>query len=231
MNRTSRRSVQSAIALACFILPHGGCGDLAKMGMKGALQKVGAKVVEGTSDEALRNMFEQANAACPTRMDAFTTLEEVEMVDDTRVEFRYLVNDAGKKLASRLDKRAMRKAAVDHMKGNPMAVAIADRDLSIEHIYEDSAGNQILSYTINRAVLDGDLDPIGTERSNPFDVTTVKADAESSVVLHDLEEETTEEEATLPQDLSPAHSTDNPTGLRSNPFFNTPVQTAGESAS
>jgi hypothetical protein len=66
-----------------------------------------------------------------------------------------------------------------------MAVAIAQRDLSIEHIYQDSRGNHILSYTINRAVLEGDDDPIGSERVNPFHVENVKADAAAGIVQSD----------------------------------------------
>lgn len=173
MNAVATRIPRTPALLVCSCLLLSGCGELAKTGLKGALRKAGAKVVENSSDETLRQMFEQANAECPVKVDIFTTLEEVEMIDDTRVEFRYLVNDAGRKLTSRFDKGAMKRSAVEHMKGNPMAVAIAERDLSIEHIYLDSSGNHLLSYTINRAVLDGDLEPVGQPMSNPFDVRTV----------------------------------------------------------
>jgi hypothetical protein len=235
MNQNLRRSSFTLLPLLATSCLLAGCGDI-----KGAIQAVGAKVVEESSDETIRGMFEAANDACPTRMDAFTTLEEVEMIDDQRVEFHYLVNDAGKKIASRLDKRAMKKAAVDHMRGNVMANAIADRDLSIEHIYEDSAGNHILSYTINRAVLAGEMEPNGSEQSNPFEVTPVKASAAQNVVAKvkaeskneakaELEREAenavkeppVEEKPALPQHFNPPHRTkDNPAGVQSNPYVN-----------
>jgi hypothetical protein len=141
---------------------------MARAGLKGVFQKMGAKAMEGLSDEELRNIFEAANAACPVRMDEFTTLEGVEMVDDKRVEYRYVMNDEATKIASRLDRRAMKKSAVDHIKGNPVAIAIAQRELVAEHIYEDSAGNHVISFIINRAVLEGDLEPTGSQQSNPY---------------------------------------------------------------
>jgi hypothetical protein len=212
----------------------GGCGEVAKMGVTGVMHKVGAKVVEGSSDEDLIKMFEQANEACPTRMDAFTTLVEVKLIDERQAEFRYIVNDQGKQLLTRINKRTLKQAAVDHMKGNAMAVAVAQRDLSIEHIYEDSRGSHLLSYTINRDVLAGNLDPVGDERSNPFDVTTVKAEATDSVLQEEqeevesapiveqapIEEQAPIVEPPLPQKFeSPKRSKDNPAGVQGNPFF------------
>ncbi len=161
-----------------------GCGDVANIALKGTL----AKVVDSSSDEAIRSMFEQADAACPTRMDAYTTLESVKMIDDKRVEFRYKVSNEGKSLASRFNKQVLKKAAVAHMKGNAMAVAIAKRDLSIEHIYEDVFGGHILSYTINKQVLAGDLDAAGDKQTNSYEVRTVKAEAMQSADLASAEE-------------------------------------------
>ncbi len=208
------------------------------MGVTGVMQKVGAKVVEGSSEEDLIQMFEQANEACPTRMDAFTTLVEVKLIDERQAEFRYIVNDQGKQLLTRINKRILKKAAVDHMKGNAMAVAVAQRDLSIEHIYEDSRGSHLLSYTINRDVLAGNLDSaVGDQHSNPFDVTTVAAKATDNVLEEEVESASTVEqtpiaeqapvaeqapivEPRLPQKFkAPKRTKDNPAGVQGNPFF------------
>ncbi len=189
------------------------------MGVKEAMREVGAKVVEGSSDKDLMKMFETANAACPTRMDAFTTLEDIKLIDEQRAEFRYIVNDEGKQLLTRVNKRMLKKAAVEHMKGNAIAVAVAERDLSIEHIYEDSQGKHLLSYTINRAVLAGDLDPIGDEQANRFGVKTVNADAADSVLEENVKPAPIVEPP-LPQKFQmPRRTKDNPAGVQGNPFF------------
>jgi hypothetical protein len=214
MPHKSRQLVQSIIVCSCFVLPLAGCSDIAKM----ALEKIGESAVSGTTDEGMRRLFEQADAACPRRMDAYTTLENVEMIDDTSVEFRYLVNDAGKQFMSGMEPQKMRKNAVESMQGNAMAVAIADRDLSVEHIYEDAAGDRILAFTINRAVLDGDEDALGKKRFNPFDVEALVESAlfadpkKSSIGQGEIGPE-----VAMPQEFRP--TSDHPAGLQSNPFF------------
>ena len=209
----------------------GGCGEIAKLGVKGAMQKVGAHVVEGASDEDLMKMFKQANEACPRRMDAVTTLVEVKLIDERQAEFRYIVNDQGKQMITRINKRSLKKSAVEHMKGNAMAVAVAQRDLSIEHIYDDSRGSYLFSYTINRDVLAGNLDPVGDERSNPFKVSTVKAEATQTVSEEEVKQTSTAEQTSiaepapiveppLPQQFkAPKRTKDNPAGVQGNPFF------------
>ncbi len=154
-----------------------GC-DPANMGaFRGVAEKFGAKVVNKSSDEDIREMFRKTNDQCPIKMDAYTTLERVTMLDDKNIEFYYKVNDKGRKLVKGLSKERMRKNAVEHMKGNAMAVAVAERDLTIVHVYEDRFGGHILTYTINKDVLNGQ-EPIGKEQGNPFAVKTVKAKAE-----------------------------------------------------
>ncbi len=243
-----RRSLHRAcgvlfVAAACCATT--GCGKVAKMALKGTLENVGAEIVDNSSDDSIRQMFEQADALCPTRMDAYTTLESVKMIDDRRVEFRYQVNNEGKNLARRFNKDLLRKAAVDHMKGNAMAMAIAKRDLSVEHIYEDVFGGHILSYTINKQVLAGNDYPTGDRRTNPFNVQTVKADPKDQVNVKnekpaDEETEPAASSATpdlnaplveppaeieppkpeLPQQIQPQKRTkENPAGVQSNPFF------------
>lgn len=237
MNRSIHR--QSAptylfVVLCCLI---SGCGEIVKLGVTGVMQKVGAHTVEGCSDENLIEMFEQANEACPTRMDALTTLVEVKLIDKRNAEFRYIVNDQGKQLLTRINKRTLKKSAVEHMKGNAMAVAVAQRDLSIEHIYEDSRGNHLLSYTINKQVLEGNMDPVGEERANPFNATTVKAKATDGVLEERVESAATVQptptaeqtpsverppivEPPLPQKFTPPKRTkNNPAGVQGNPFF------------
>jgi hypothetical protein len=126
-----------------------------------------------------------------------------------------------------------------------MAVAIAERDLSIEHIYEDAFGGHVLSFTINQQVLRGNPYPVGREQENPFDVQTVSAKSSDDVTVDPVvtpSEETelvepaaganTETdplpvepepepapEPELPQAFKSERSRDNPAGVRANPFF------------
>ncbi len=180
MSRAMKRVPLLLLALLSVLSV--GCGDLTNIFLEGSLQSVAANSVRCSSDETIREMFETANAACPTRIDQFTTLESIEMLDDRRAVFRYRVNHQGKRLANRFNKRDLKAAVVKQLLGNPMAVAIAERDMSIEHIYEDSAGNHLLSFTINKQVLDGNPYPVGEQRENPFGVTTVRSSAEHQVV-------------------------------------------------
>ena len=221
MSRFNLRLTFVIVSLAsCLVC---GCGQ---NGVRGILQQVGAKAVERSSEDELRKMIDSTNDLCPQRVDAFTTLKEVELIDDTNVEFRYVVNNAGKKFAARFDKRALREAMVEHMRGNAMAVAIAERDLSIQHIYHDELGGHVLSYTINRAVLAGDFDPLGAEKSNPFDVQTVQADAADIVADPALQEPAVEQPPAKKKPPMPRHfkgskrSKENPAGVQSNPYFN-----------
>ena len=43
-------------------------------------------------------IFEIADAQCPVRIDAFTTLERIEVMDDVNVEYRYRVSKQGSKM-------------------------------------------------------------------------------------------------------------------------------------
>jgi hypothetical protein len=174
-------------------------------------------------------------------MDAYTILQEIKVLDDHRVEFRYLVNEQGKQLTSGLSQCAMRTAAVKAMQGNPLAVAIAERDLSVEHVYNDASGNRILSYTIDREVLAGRQPLQGTSQSNPFDVTTVSTAATNDAVENDVSSAVAAEPGSEPvpvdtpditpaetippmpqQFKSPLRSKDNPAGVQANPYFDTP---------
>ena len=215
------------LSFSVFML-FGGCDKLAKSALKGSLSKVGATIVESSSDDEIRNMFEQADAACPRTIDVHTTLEHVKMVNDQHVEFHYKVNDQGMEMVTYFDKVSMKKSAVDHLKDNPMAVAIAERDLSVEHIYEDDIGTHLFSFTINKHTLAGDLNPIGETQSNPFNVQTVSAKEDESVNLDRFfyqEEESDHEEQqehvvadpipVLPRQASPDHGG----GVQVNPFF------------
>lgn len=205
-----------------------GCGEFGNVGMNEAIQQVGAKVVEGSSDEALLTMFEKANAACPRRMDAYTTLVEVQLIDPGKAEFHYVVNDQGKTLVKKVSKRALEKAAVEHMRGNAMAVAVAERDLTVEHIYEDKRGRQLLSYTINREVLQENLGPRGMKQAVSSDVKTVKAGSDDLVVDADVGVDESESEKTparivkppMPKQFrAPKRNKSNPAGVQGNPFF------------
>jgi hypothetical protein len=218
-----------------------GCGDIAKLVLNSSLESDNSPVAEDAPVEELRQMFEQVNELCPKQMDAFTTLESVKMIDDRRIEYKYRVNNEGKSLARRFDKDLLRKAAIKMMKGNAMAVAIAERDLSIEHIYVDAFGGHVLSFTINQQVLRGNPYPVGREHENPFGVQTVSAKSSDDVTVDPIvapSEETEladpaksagaaseplpvepEPEPELPQAFKAERSEDNPAGIRANPFF------------
>ena len=177
---TDSRPRHCVCLLATVVLTLAGC-DPASMGQfRGVAEKMGAKAVNGSSDEEIREMFRKTNDQCPVKMDQFTTLESVVMVDDKNIEFNYRVTDQGRKLVQGISKDRMRKSAVTHMKGNAMAVAVAERDLTIRHIYEDRFGGHILSYTINKTVLAGGQ-ALGEEQGNPFAVNTVSSEPEQDV--------------------------------------------------
>lgn len=242
-SRFTRRTILSLFVGGMLVIT--GC-DPANMGaFRGVAEKVGGKVVNRSSDEEVREMFRKANDQCPVKMDPYTTLARVTMVDDTNIEFYYSVNDKGRRLVKGLSKDRMRENAVQHMKGNPMAVAIAERDLTVRHIYEDQFGGHILSYTINKAVLNGQQ-PLGDEQGNPFAANTVKATADEVVTEPAEEAEASEPESVdevgvetesqlepevlpepepepedlLPQEYRPPkRSRDNPAGVQANPFF------------
>ena len=201
----------SQACLSLFVLGTltlNGC-DPANMGaFRGVAEKVGAKVVSKSSDDEIREMFEKTNKQCPVKMDAFTTLERVNMIDEQNIEFHYKVNDKGRRLVKGISKERMRQNAVEHMKGNAMAVAVAERDLSIQHIYEDRFGGHILTYTINKAVLNGEGFQ-ADQQANPFAVNTVKAEPEAVVATEPTEateaaEAAETSEATETTETSPA---------------------------
>ncbi len=249
MTRPLQASVFFALAITSACLATSGCGKVAKVVAKGAIEQVASDVADGgLSEQDIRQMFEQVNAACPRQTDQYTTLESVKMIDDRRVEYRYKVTREGKNILRRIDKEVLRKAAVDHTKGNAMAVAIAERDLTVEHVYEDAFGSHVLSYTINKQVLAGNYYPLGEEKGNPFATSTVKADPSQQVVVktetapstgetQPSEQETpTAPEQTIPETVtepepkvekpslptqyrSQQRSTVNPAGVQSNPFF------------
>jgi hypothetical protein len=230
------------VAASCLAV---GCGDIAKVALKNTLKNAAGSSGEATSNDDIRAMFEQANAMCPRKMDAYTTLESVKMIDDRHIEYKYRVNNEGKNLARQFDKDLLRRAAIKMMKGNAIAVAIAKRDLSIEHVYEDAFGGHVLSFTINRQVLEGNPYPLGDEQANPFGVQTAgakssddvtadrpaapanqtnrsdddKAAAADSEPLPLDPEPIQSEPEPLPQPFKPERSKDNPAGVRANPFL------------
>lgn len=165
-----------------------------------------------TDDEILK-MFKEARRICPRRVDPFTTLEDIVVLDDTHIEYRYKVSQQGSLLVQRMDAKALRSQAIQGMRENKMAVAIAEKDLDIQHVYENHAGAIILSYTINKDVLEG-REPIGAEQSNPFMTKNVKATSDDNVATP---------AATGPtavQPYVPAKRTEsNPAGVQGNPFF------------
>ncbi|NND96070.1 MAG: hypothetical protein HKN47_01935 [Pirellulaceae bacterium] len=211
------------LAVSCMALT--GCNRGAMAMLRKTAQKVGAKAVEGSSDEDIRVMFEKANSACPTRMDEFTRLMEVKIVDDQNIEFRYEVNDRGRRLVQRIDQDQLKKNAVAVMKNNEMAVAVAERDLSIQHIYEDKHGSYLFSYTINRDVLDGNFYPSGREKSNPFaggdvEVKTVSNNVDPATLPKEIQELTERKDLAKPVKTKRSRrDKTNPASVQGNPFL------------
>ena len=222
-----------------------GCSQDALMALRDVAEKAGARVVDGSSDDDILEMFRKANRNCPTRMDEYTTLVEVKIVDEQTIEFHYRVTDTGKRLVSRMSPDLVKRKMVDVMKANEMVVAIVDRDLSIHHMYEDRYGGHVLSYMINREVLNGNLNPNGSEKANPFadpapptqsnaiakngstkaKKPTVKPSIEipkvdvSEVRNVSLQPESTPENPLPTQYRTPKSSKQNPAGVAGNPFF------------
>ena len=244
-----RKQIFTSLVVAASSCLTVGCGNIVKFALESSLESVNSSSAEDAPVEDVRAMFEQVNAMCPKQMDEYSTLESVKMIDDRRVEYKYRVNNEGKSLARRFDKDLLRKAAIRMMKGNAMAVAIAERDLSVEHIYEDAFGGHVLSFTINQQVLRGNPYPVGREQENPFGVQTVSATPSDDVTVDpvvtssekaervepatDAEAEiepeieplpvepepAPEPEPVLPQPFKTERSEDNPAGIRANPFF------------
>ena len=115
MKRTPIRCGLAMAACGCLLV---GCDKVAKLAVKETLENVGAAAIDGSSGEEIREMFAQANAACPRKMDQFTTLESITMVDDRHVEYRYKVNQEGRTLARKFDKQVLQQAAIKMMQGN-----------------------------------------------------------------------------------------------------------------
>ncbi|TWT92063.1 hypothetical protein [Stieleria varia] len=98
----------------------------------------------------VRDVFLQANLTCPIRLDAFVTLEEVNMVDDNKVEFLYLVNRTGTPIFRVMDPEVMKAGILKRVQGGPMAKAVIQYDLTMIHTYFDEDGDTISEYTVDR---------------------------------------------------------------------------------
>ena len=172
--------------------------------LRGAVMGASAKAVSEVSDEDVVRMFEQVNNACPRKVDKWTRLVEVKVLDDQSVEYRYEVSDTGKRMVSKASRKLIRQNMVQAMKGNPVAVAIAERDMVIEHVYKDRSGNKLMSFAITRSMLNGEASLEGFEADGPFAATSVSSE---------------QAEPTLPQRMRPyLSSPDNPAGIHANPF-------------
>lgn len=222
MAQAVRRAALSVILLALFV-PNAGCSLEQMEEFRNRLREKKARVISNASDETIRKMFEQANRACPKRVDAVTTIEEVVMVSDNRVEFRYSVNAAGQQLVKQAKPRALKQAFVKHLQGNPMAVAILERDLVLDHIYNDKAGNRLFSYAIDRSSLDGSVGPTAAPQSNPFDKAEPKSTADSAFYADASELESTDSSNDFDFSESPEPPrkafNNNAPGMHVNPYF------------
>ena len=197
-----------------------GCGKGAMAMLTAAREKAGAHVVNNSSESDIRKMFQQANDQCPTRIDEYTTLVEVTIVDERNIEFHYKVNDAGKRLTAGLDPNVMRHRMVASIKNNEMAVAIAERDLAIHHIYEDRFGGHLLSYIISRDVLNGNMHPSGRQQPNPFAGSSGSMATQSSPQPPLRNASTQSEAPNLPTRIRHRKKTrSNPAGVENNPYF------------
>ena len=188
-----------------------GCGELPQAG----IDQIGARAVAAPSDDSIRQMFEAADRACPRKVDPYTTLNEVKIVDDTNIEFHYVVDGAGAEFASRIEKKTLRAAMIDQMRGKAVARAVAERDLSIRHLYDDASGRRLLAYTIDRSAFDGASNPSGGRPGHSLGTTNVKADASQNVV-----DPAAQSEPALPQQWRPTKkSKENPAGVQQNPYL------------
>lgn len=210
-----------------------GCDRIGKTVLKSAVTGATVRTVSHSSDDEVRGIFAAANAQCPIRMDAFTTLERIDVIDDVNVEYHYRVNQQGSKLVAKLDTQLLQQLAVEQMQGNPIAVAVAERGLSVRHVYHDESNVELLAYVINKSVIEGDTDPVVVDQSNPFaaiaeslkeqseteewstdvepdEVDELNADSEAAIEENDwLSEDETSEKKDEPQ----------PWRVQTNPFF------------
>lgn len=202
-----------------------GCGDVASM-----MANATSSDTEVDYQKVMK-MFRDADADCPTTVDQWTTLVAVNIVDERNIEFRYEVSDEGRNLVRRIPKEQMRRTAIAAMKRKRMVVAVAEKDLSIQHIYEDRYGSYVLSYTINRQVLDGNLYPTGSEKTNPFaaDEKVVKKSVAEQIFATEVGM-TREDDVTFPKSGSDVNfpsqiktsrrgNKDNPHGVHANPYL------------
>ena len=191
-----------------------GCDDLGIV----IKDEAGAKVVDASSRENVLEMFRNMNSECPVTMDEYTKLVRVDVLDDHNIEFRYVVNQKGRNIVKQLSKDWLRDNAIREMKKNKTVVAVADKDLSIQHIYEDHFGGHVLSYTINKQALNGNPFPIGSKRGNPF---LDGATPITPVSVDNAMPQSASKSVDLPQKVtSPRpHTNDNPAGVADNPYF------------
>tara|TARA_R110002049_G_scaffold2750_8_gene22151 strand:- start:65308 stop:66027 length:720 start_codon:yes stop_codon:yes gene_type:complete len=226
-----------------------GCQRVGETVLRSVVPGASIRNIEDASPDQLVEMIEQTNEQCPVAMDAFTSLEHIKVIDDLNIEYQYSVNQKGSRLVGDMDANLLRDIAVEQMKGNAMAVAVAERGLRVRHVYRDETGQPLLQYTIDQQSIAG-------ESSKPDDsVQQVKSTKIADVLFLpedpatqlreptslqdefftpqvDLAEpqdqangQATDENAEpktqwVPEDLSPSHVDETqPWRVQKNPFF------------
>jgi len=170
-----RLPTKHTLIVAVVLLPFGvmtGCDAMLKDILETAVNDVAVRDVSLATGDQLNATLDQINQQCPIKMDAFTTLQRVEVIDDANVDYIYSVNQRGAKRIGNVKTRDLQAAVIEQIKGSVIAVAIADQGLVVRHLYRDESGGELLSYVIDRSVLEGNLDMLGQDHANPFAAPT-----------------------------------------------------------
>jgi hypothetical protein len=229
------RSFQLYRCVATVVLLPGlvsttGCDQLAKDVVRSGASRFAARAVTHSTPSDVREMLAKANARCPLPVDAFTTLQRIEMVDESTVSYFYLVDDRGSQMLAEIKARTLRRNAIEQMRGDPVAVAVTTHGLKVRHVYHDDEGRMVLCYTIDAETLGRKRVEVATEQpppsSEPVDDSKTTADEDPSAAIGQAGESEGEvnadDESWMPQDLTPRskkRKEDESWKIRENPFF------------
>ena len=156
MSKSFSSTFFAGLLVAMVLGGNSGCKRVGESILKSVVPGASLRTVADSSPDQLREMIQQTNKNCPVQMDAFTTLQRIEVLDETNIEYQYLVNQKGSAFVGELDESVLRALVIKEMNGNPMAVAVAEHGLRIHHIYRDESGRSLLQYVIDRESLNGE---------------------------------------------------------------------------
>lgn len=113
----------------------------------------------------VREVFLKANQSCPIRMDAFVTLQEVNMTDVSNVEFLYEVNEKGTPAFKLIDEAKIKDGIVNRVKSGSMSRIVVDSDIMMRHAYFSTEGELLGEYVIDQYDLTGKSRPSAEEKN------------------------------------------------------------------